>query len=159
MPHQSGAPFASVRSFPKEQWYRAGVFFVSPPPPPFPFFALAPIFHCHKIKDAGYENITNTNKVSPTQNMPALQAIPLPVTLFYLPCLSFTCTVILRNIVGKNACSNPERYFGWFLVHCSSKQVWKDGIRGHGCMFTSAKGIKQQKYCCRCDKYTLYLNT
>ena len=42
MPHQSGAPFASVRSFPKEQWYRAGVVFSSPPPPPFPSFALTP---------------------------------------------------------------------------------------------------------------------
>ena len=63
--------------------------FFSPLPPPFPSFALAPtvratskgyyfyspIFHCHKIKDGGYNNITNTNKVSPTQNMPALQAI------------------------------------------------------------------------------------
>ena len=41
MLHQSGAPFAIVRSFPKEQWYRAGVFFFSPPPPLFPSFALA----------------------------------------------------------------------------------------------------------------------
>ena len=41
-PHQSGAPFASVRRFPKEQWYRAGVFFFSPPPPLCPSFALAP---------------------------------------------------------------------------------------------------------------------
>ena len=30
--------------------------------------------HCHKIKNGGYNNITNTNKVSPTQNTPALQA-------------------------------------------------------------------------------------
>ena len=35
---------------------------------------LSPIFHCHKIKDGGY-NSTNTNKVSPTQNTPALQAM------------------------------------------------------------------------------------
>ena len=41
MPHQSEAPFAIVRSFPKEHWYRAGVFFFSPPPPLFPSFALA----------------------------------------------------------------------------------------------------------------------
>ena len=51
----------------------------------FPSFALAPnvrvtistlrpIFHCHKIKDGGYNNITNTHKVSPTQNTPGLQA-------------------------------------------------------------------------------------
>ena len=37
MPHQSGAPFASVRSFLKEQWYRAGVFFL-PSPSPLSFF-------------------------------------------------------------------------------------------------------------------------
>ena len=61
--------------------------FFSPPPPPFPsfvltptvrerlLFLLSPIFHCHKIKDGGYNNITNTNKVSLTQNTPALQAI------------------------------------------------------------------------------------
>ena len=33
IPHQSGAQFASVRSHSKEQWYRAGVFFSSPPRP------------------------------------------------------------------------------------------------------------------------------
>ena len=81
MPHQSGAPFASVRSFPREHWYPAGVIFLSPPP--FPFFALAPTVRVtistlpnlplSLIKDGGY-NITNTNKVSPTQNTPALQA-------------------------------------------------------------------------------------
>ena len=32
------------------------------------------IFQCHKIKDGGYNNITNTNEVSPTQNTPALEA-------------------------------------------------------------------------------------
>ena len=37
-------------------------------------FLLSPIFHCHKIKDGGYNN-ASTNKVSPTQNTPALQAI------------------------------------------------------------------------------------
>ena len=37
-------------------------------------FLLSPIFHCHKIKDGRYNNITNTNKVSRTQNTLALQA-------------------------------------------------------------------------------------
>ena len=37
-------------------------------------FLLSPIFHFHNIKDGGYNNITNTNKVSPTQNTPTLQA-------------------------------------------------------------------------------------
>ena len=60
------------------------VFFSSLPLPPFLLspshlplrllVLLSPIFYCHKIKDGGYNN-TNTNKVSPTQNTPALQAI------------------------------------------------------------------------------------
>ena len=54
---------------------REEVFFSSPPPP-FPPFALAPTVRVTalKIKDGGYNNITKTNKVSPTQNTPALQA-------------------------------------------------------------------------------------
>ena len=31
-------------------------------------------------------------------------------------------TAILRKVVGKSAHDNPERYCGWFLVHCSSKK-------------------------------------
>ena len=31
-------------------------------------------------------------------------------------------TAILRKVVGKSARNNPERYCGWFLVHCSSKK-------------------------------------
>ena len=101
MPHQSGAPFASVRSFPKEQWYRAGVFFSPLPLPSFLLslshlpqgllFLLSPIFHCHKIKDGGYNNITNTNRVSPTQNTPAMQArlIQLYDCLFIEPRISW----------------------------------------------------------------------
>ena len=60
--------------------------FSSPPSPPFPSFALAPTVrvtistlpnqsHRRKIKDGGHNNITNTNKVSPTKNTPALQAL------------------------------------------------------------------------------------
>ena len=37
-------------------------------------FSLRPDSFPHKIKDGGYNNITNTNKVSPTQNTPAMQA-------------------------------------------------------------------------------------
>ena len=57
-------------------------------PSPSPSFALAPLaptvrkgyyFYSPQsstveFKDGGYNNITNTNKVSPTQNTPALQA-------------------------------------------------------------------------------------
>ena len=41
---------------------------------------FSPLFQCHKIKDGGYNNTnTNMNKVSPTQNMPALRATWWPV--------------------------------------------------------------------------------
>ena len=42
MPHQSGAPFAIVSSFPIEQWYRGDVFFS---PFPIPLFLLSPSHH------------------------------------------------------------------------------------------------------------------
>ena len=31
-------------------------------------------------------------------------------------------TAISRKVVGKSARANPERYCGWFWVHCSSKK-------------------------------------
>ena len=31
-------------------------------------------------------------------------------------------TAISRKVVGKSARDNPERYCGWFLVHCFSKK-------------------------------------
>ena len=31
-------------------------------------------------------------------------------------------TAISRKVVRKNACDNPERYCGWFCVHCFSKK-------------------------------------
>ena len=42
-------------------------------PPSGLLFVLSPIYLCHKIKDGGYNN-TNMNKLSPTQNTPAVQA-------------------------------------------------------------------------------------
>ena len=65
--------------FPKRTMISGRRSFFLPSPSPFPSFALAPtirvtifttIFHCHKIKEGGYNNIT----ISPTQNTPALQA-------------------------------------------------------------------------------------
>ena len=42
---------------------------------------LSPInLHCHRIKDGGYNNIKSANKVSPTQNTPALQASKIQKT-------------------------------------------------------------------------------
>ena len=50
---------------------------------------------------------------------------------------------ISRKVVGKSARDNPEsfncRWF-WLLL----EEIWKNGTRGHGRMFPSAKG-KQQK--------------
>ena len=31
-------------------------------------------------------------------------------------------TAVSREVVGKSARDNPERYCGWFLVHCFSKK-------------------------------------
>ena len=31
-------------------------------------------------------------------------------------------TAVSRKVVGKSARDNPERYCGWFLVHCFSKK-------------------------------------
>ena len=42
---------------------------------------LSPInLRCHRIKDGGYKNIKSANKVSPTQNTPALQASKIQKT-------------------------------------------------------------------------------
>ena len=34
----------------------------------------------------------------------------------------YTYTAISRKVVGKSARDNPERYCGWFWVHCCSKK-------------------------------------
>ena len=80
------AQFARESAMLKLPEERRRCIFSSPPSPPFPSFALAPTVrvtistlpnqsHRRKIKDGGHNNITNTNKVSPTKNMPALQAL------------------------------------------------------------------------------------
>ena len=58
------SPLPPPLSFFRPRTYRKGYYFI-----------LSPIFHRHKIKDGGYNNVTNTNKVSPTQITPALQAM------------------------------------------------------------------------------------
>ena len=78
-------------------------------------------------------------------------------------------TAISRKVVGKIACGNPERYCGWFWFYCSwkkiermvreamemclrvlsslfFKEIWKNGTRGHGHVFVSAKGKQQKKF-------------
>ena len=53
-------------------------------------------------------------------------------------------TAISRKVVAKSARDNPERYCGWFLVHCFFKEISKNGKRSYGHMLASVKG-KQQK--------------
>ena len=56
-------------------------------------------------------------------------------------------STILRKIVAKSARDNRERYMWVALssLYMFSKEIWKNGTRGHGHnMFASAKG-KQQK--------------
>ena len=36
--------------------------------------------------------------------------------------IAVTHTVISRKVVRESPCDNPERYCGWFWVHCSSKK-------------------------------------
>ena len=43
--------------------------------------------------------------------------------LFNFACRSYTA--VSRKVVGKSARNNPERYCGWFWVHCSSKKFEK----------------------------------
>ena len=40
--------------------------------------------------------------------------------LFNFACRSYKA--VSRKVVGKSARNNPERYCGWFWVHCSSKK-------------------------------------
>ena len=39
--------------------------------------------------------------------------------------VSYKYTAVSRKVVGKSARVNPERYCGWFWVHCSSKKFEK----------------------------------
>ena len=39
-------------------------------------------------------------------------------------------TAISRKVVGKSARDNPERYCGWFLVHCFSKKFQRMAREG-----------------------------
>ena len=36
--------------------------------------------------------------------------------------ISLSYTASSRKVVGKSVRDNSERYYGWFLVHCSSKK-------------------------------------
>ena len=40
-------------------------------------------------------------------------------------------TAISRKVVEKSVRDNPERYCGWFWVHCSSEKFERIGTKGH----------------------------
>ena len=80
---------------------------------------LSPIFHCHKIKDGGYNNITNTNKVSPAQNTPALQARymqdwRLTIFLFAIPQCQIACEKTDQQ-QRHNPFGDLSHFQGYFL--------------------------------------------
>ena len=66
--------------------------------------------------------------------------------VFLLPSCqpSFLYTAISRKVVGKSARDNPQRYCGWFGVHCSSKKFERMSQDLCDVMFAITKG-KQQK--------------
>ena len=39
-----------------------------------------------------------------------------------VPGTNFLYADISRKVVGKSACDNPEKYYEWFQVHCTSKK-------------------------------------
>ena len=51
-------------------------------------------------------------------------ACDVKVTTCVVSCChsSFSYTAVSRKVVAKSALHHPERYCGWFLVHCSSKK-------------------------------------
>jgi len=52
-------------------------------------------------------------------------------------------TAISKKVVGKGARDNLEMYCGWFWSSLFFKEIWKNGTRGLGRMFASAKGKRQ----------------
>ena len=84
---------------------------------------LSPIFHCHKIKDGGYTNITSANKVSPTQNTPALQASKIQKTQdaykFRMEIMEITSSINSRVRLRKINHSGPGcsfyEFYEWYI--------------------------------------------
>ena len=85
---------------------------------------LSPInLHCHRIKDGGYKNIKSANKVSPTQNTPALQASKIQKTQdaykFRMEIMEITSSINSRVRLWKinhsgAGCSFYE-FYEWYI--------------------------------------------
>ena len=56
------------------------------------------------------------------------------VTEFVSVCMVWfkkSYTAVSRKVVAKRARDSPERYCGWFKSALFSKEIWKNGTRGH----------------------------
>ena len=102
------------------------------------------MFHCHKIKDGGYNNITNTNKVSPTQSTPALQATYLLdfrpeqkslVTHHTLRSL-YVCVWLVNTLTSDNSpdwiSDNLHVITSWYLRTMGQEFIFRFSRRSWG---------------------------
>ena len=85
---------------------------------------LSPInLHCHRIKGGGYNNIKSANKVSPTQNTPALQASKIQKTQdvykFRMEIVEITSSINSRVRLWKINHSGPGcsfyEFYEWYV--------------------------------------------
>ena len=63
-------------------------------------------------------------------------------------------TAVSRKVVGKSARDNPERYCGWFLVHCFSNKFQR--MAGEA-MDVCLRGLKESNKS-RFDSYSVKNN-
>ena len=60
-------------------------------------------------------------------------------------------TAISRKVFAKSACDIPERYCGWFSVHCSSKKFARMARKTMDVCLGVLKGSKKS----RLDSYSI----
>ena len=60
-------------------------------------------------------------------------------------------TAISRKVFAKSACDIPERYCGWFSVHCSSKKFARMARKTMDVCLRVLKGSKES----RLDSYSV----
>ena len=66
-------------------------------------------------------------------------------------CCSWIHAAISRKVVGKSAHDDPERYGGWFWVHCSSKKFERMTREAMDVCLWVLKESKKN----RCDGYSV----
>ena len=60
-------------------------------------------------------------------------------------------TALSRMVVGKSERDNPERYCGWFWVHCSSKKFEKMAVEAMDLYLKVLKESNKTKF----DSYSV----